>query len=161
MVMVYHAVLWIQMTGSVTMWISKAIYHISEEAQTDHLEDACRFADQDILMRYHWSLGIGHTYSYSHKGTHPGTHPSHLDHNTPQVPRADSDVFELDVRPDVEVPTCLEEPENAENLELCLEYCEDDLDGESDYSSDEEDREDLDGETLEAMEIFGLVDDFA
>ena len=112
-------------------------------------------------MRYHWGLCIGHTYSYSHEGTHPGTHPSHLDHNTPQAPRADSDVFELDVGPDVEVPTFLEEPENAENLELCLENREDDLDGESDYSSDEEDREDLDGETLEAMEIFGLADDFA
>ena len=72
-------------------------------------------------MQYHWGLAIGHTYSYSHEGTHPGTHPSHLDHNTPQAPRADSDVFELDVGPDVELPTFLEELENTENLELCLE----------------------------------------
>ena len=77
------------------------------------------------------------------------------------MPRADLDVCELDVRPDVEVPTFLEGPEIAENLELCLENHEDNLDGESDYSSDEEDCEDLDGKTLKAMEIFGLVDNFA
>ena len=90
-------------------------------------------------MQYHWGLAIGHTYSYTHKGTHPDLNPSHLDHNTAQVPRADLDVCELDVRPDVEVPTFLEGPEIAENLELCLENHEDNLDGESDYSSGEED----------------------
>ena len=68
--------------------------------------------------------------------------------------RADSDVFKLDIRPDVELPTFLEEPENAENLELCLENCEDGFDGEYDYSSDEEDCEDLDGETLESMDFW-------
>lgn len=31
-----------------------------------------RFADRDMLMRYHWGLGIGHTYSHEHY-----SHPSH------------------------------------------------------------------------------------
>jgi hypothetical protein len=31
-----------------------------------------RFADRDMLMRYHWGLGIGHMYSHEHH-----SHPSH------------------------------------------------------------------------------------
>jgi hypothetical protein len=31
-----------------------------------------RFADRDMLMRYHWGLGIGHIYSHEHH-----SHPSH------------------------------------------------------------------------------------
>lgn len=31
-----------------------------------------RFADRDMLMRYHWGLGIGHIYSDEHY-----SHPSH------------------------------------------------------------------------------------
>ena len=34
------------------MWLTNLYLHI------------CRFADRDILMRYHWGLGIGHTYSH-------------------------------------------------------------------------------------------------
>jgi hypothetical protein len=33
----------------------------------------CRFADCDMLMRYHWGLGIGHTYSHTKESTNPTT----------------------------------------------------------------------------------------
>ena len=29
---------------------------------------AFRFADRDMLMRFHWGLGVGHTYAYSTTG---------------------------------------------------------------------------------------------
>ena len=28
-----------------------------------------RFADRDMLMRFHWGLGVGHTYAYSTTGS--------------------------------------------------------------------------------------------
>ena len=28
-------------------------------------EFACRFADRDLLMRFHWGLAVGHTYTHN------------------------------------------------------------------------------------------------
>lgn len=113
-----------------------------------------------MLMRYHWSLAVGHT--YSHEAPHEAMHQSRPDESTSLASRDASDVFALDVQdPDVEVPAVVEEPEDAEDLEFCLEDREDDLHGESDYDSHEEDREDPDGEVLEAMGVFGPMDGFS
>ena len=42
-------------------YINRYAFMVSISLDTDVL---CRFADRDMLMRYHWSLGVGHTYSH-------------------------------------------------------------------------------------------------
>ena len=63
-----------------------------------------RFADRDMIMRYQWGLGIGHTYSHGIcLSTHPSTIPSethndslaNLNHNGSLAP-ADEDIDNLD-----------------------------------------------------------------
>ena len=73
-----------------------------------------RFADRDMIMRYHWGIGIGHTYSHGIcLSTHPSTEsipsethddsPANLNHSGSLAP-ADEDTdspalnSELDVQ---------------------------------------------------------------
>jgi hypothetical protein len=34
----------------------------NEQFQTEHI--ACRFADRDLMMRFHWGLAVGHAYTH-------------------------------------------------------------------------------------------------
>lgn len=44
--------------------------------------DLSRFVDRDMLMRYHWSLGIGHAYSHVDNSVQPESTLAHKDHRT-------------------------------------------------------------------------------
>lgn len=121
-------------------------------------------------MRHHWGLGIGHTYSHSN-GQLEDEHANQtwLDHNTPHVPRVNSNLSDFNLEPEVEMitsPTALASEDldgHPDNSEFTLENHDDDLHDSdaSDWSCDDEgedDREDPDGELLEAMGVFGPSD---
>ena len=42
----------------------------------DQTQSPDRFVDQDMGLRYHWGLGIGHTYSHSVEYNDAGGHLS-------------------------------------------------------------------------------------
>jgi len=58
---------------------------------------ACRFVDRDMVMRYHWGLGIGHLYSRMGSSvTHKQASPLLTVQCTPQESQEDTMIPDLD-----------------------------------------------------------------
>lgn len=53
-----------------------------------YLTESYRFVDRDMVMRYHWGLGVGHLYS----------HQRNANMGSPQSPEADA-MSDLEVEP--------------------------------------------------------------
>ena len=60
------------MIGSITTSTDTCVHAKSSQ---NHAEYLLRFADHDLLMRYHWSLGVGHAYAY--RTTEPAEETPH------------------------------------------------------------------------------------
>ena len=122
-----------------------------------HYDD--RFADCDMLMRFHWGLGIGHLYSHEQDNT---------TRKTSSRPSSATDWYDID-QPESELPAYLVDSDtmhhgvtdgqanDSGSPEDCLKDLEDDLRG----MADEDVKDSLDDETQEILEeMFGQDDDY-
>ena len=124
------------------MWLPNRILHI------------CRFADRDMLMRYHWSLGIGHT--YSHTEAHTQKNLTILEPNEDVADEADNnDSVEGKHCPNIETD-CFDDPELGvgEEDDLNLDEGDSESDSQSLEGGHDEDVEDCDEEILELSESY-------
>lgn len=51
--------------GDVTTLTGESLWTLEGLVHPSYLSTQSRFVDRDMMMRYHWSLGIGHTYSHT------------------------------------------------------------------------------------------------
>ena len=68
------------------------------------------FVDRDMFMRYHWGLGVGHTYTHSRKDADPTTNMGDFEdleeeemdseHNCGTVSNSDREASDSDSRSD-------------------------------------------------------------
>ena len=116
------------------MWLGNCI---SSSANWCPLKLKHRFVDRDMMMRYHWGIGIGHVYSQPNSGS-------------------DADgAFELNNQLNMGEPTIQgdleEEPENDDPLEqtttrLLQPMADDPMAGDDpELGLEEREKEDLDG----------------
>jgi hypothetical protein len=111
-----------------------------------------RFVDPDMLMRYHWGLGIGHVYSHGHTRIHVNQTATPA---TTQTFQASAGIDDLEP---VEVAD-FQDDSDIENRELGFRNDDEDL---RDASADSVDSEsDNDVELLDMVDMYGegLVDD--
>lgn len=121
-----------------------------------HLDD--RFADRDMLVRYHWGLGIGHVYSHEDSKFHQSPAmpdceadgPNELEdedsadrqHQTPSLtPRRDTDDsgFENEDSDDPELGVDIRDSDDfSDQSSSDSESLEQNCDGENEAESDEE-----------------------
>jgi hypothetical protein len=112
-----------------------------------------RFVDRDMLMRYHWGLGIGHVYSHGQRADAPA----------PPATQAVDDAFDNTADTSYAAHEVILEGQdndsNAENGELGFDNWEDDWVDEE-YSEDELSQVDDEGdELILAMDsMYGAID---
>jgi hypothetical protein len=112
----------------------------------------CRFADRDMVMRYHWGLAIGHTY----------THAAASDGSVVHVSTANSETHEDDLALESDsasMPVDVLPPQNGENAdqddpELSFENREDNWTDVEEGDDDEENGDD--DEFLDLNDMYGL-----
>jgi hypothetical protein len=92
-----------------------------------------RFSDRDLLMRYHWGLGVGHLHAHQHAATSIPGEDSHI---RTQSPDCEPDVDENDVGAQTQDR---DGDNDADDPELSL--TERDLEGWEDVASDDSDNE--------------------
>jgi hypothetical protein len=148
-----------------------ALSHIAKDKQdwTRYYVDRCakvffligiqpipglRFADRDMVMRYHWGLGVGHVYSHD-QGMARTT--------TTSCTSAQTSAITMDNPVDI-IHQQLDDGNNSDvdNPELGLEDRDDDL-GENDRLRDEAEvdcDDDSDEQLLVMDDMYGLVDPF-
>jgi hypothetical protein len=141
-------------TASIGEWQAFVFVHI-------YIPFILRFADRDMVMRYHWGLGIGHVYSHSQAPNRDASTMASAESNS----RYPSDNSELEPEAnntvenilDPTVMVTLQEDGNdsdVDNPELGFEDLDDDL-GDAEVSEGEADDE-IDDELLLAMdEMYG------
>ena len=113
-----------------------------------------RFADRDMLMRYHWGLAVGHIYSHPERDSQVTAQQLDPDIQDIQASADDGiDQIGLDITPDIQTNAQAGTTDDVEDLELHLEDL-DDSDSDNSNSGSGADSEDADGELLEAMGIF-------
>lgn len=110
----------------------------------------CRFVDRDMLMRYHWGLGIGHYYSHVPEGLDG---PEQDD--TSDGINIGFDDLENDFDPDV---LDWEQPADSDTSNgLLYEVSEDITEGmDSDSSLEDDEGEDLDDEDSDWDEMYEM-----
>ncbi|KJA18172.1 hypothetical protein HYPSUDRAFT_205550 [Hypholoma sublateritium FD-334 SS-4] len=130
-----------------------------------------RFADRDMVMRFHWGLGIGHTYSHgkarSHDGSTTPTSPSPSsdggqDSDIEEVEQDSEDDDALDPQ-EPEINDAALDPQQPEMDDATLEPQEpemDDEDVDSDATeshpfSEGRDSDGSDDEYLELLDTYG------
>jgi hypothetical protein len=102
-----------------------------------------RFVDRDMIMRYHWGLAIGHTYSHGQPASAASTFTD--DSHSAMTGELEEQIEQINHATDPDI----------EDLEFSLENLEDDL-GDRDGGSDEEHGEDSDDEQHVVMyEMYG------
>jgi hypothetical protein len=57
-----HAVPMTREIGGLTMWAGECFFFWECTRAASHL--CYSFVDRDMMMRYHWGLGVGHTYAH-------------------------------------------------------------------------------------------------
>jgi len=114
----------------------------------------CRFADRDMVMRYHWGLAIGHTY----------THAAAADGSVVHVSTADSGTHEDDLALESDpasMPVDVPPPQNGENSdhddpELSFENREDNWTDVEEGDDGEGSIDGNDDEFLDLNDMYGL-----
>lgn len=139
-------------TGNIILQIGMKCSKLSNVSQFSCI----RFADRDMLMRYHWGLAVGHIYSHDH------SYPSHSipvtsDHIEPDdTGKVEShNVPDLRIDDSIEWDDDLGGPMDVEDLELGLEECdrEPELEWESELDSNEDGSDDMSEISDEELEL--------
>jgi hypothetical protein len=164
-----------EMIGKFTMQIGNVSLCVNDIPLLRH--SIFRFVDRDMVMRYHWGLGIGHFYSYGHQPG-SGVHTTKLVLNT-VTGNLDEDALGMEEHTDGQDTTVsgtlggahllhLDHDKDSENLnlqELAKAHSENASDSDDDpddleFGSDSEFVESDLGEHLEDdMELFDMFGD--
>jgi hypothetical protein len=111
-----------------------------------------RFVDRDMVMRYHWGMGVGHVYSHG-QAVVPNTSA------TTQIPNITTDansVNEAALEPQIPNQDC---ESDGEDPELGFNNCEDDWTDSEEDLEDELNRveEDEDEQIFAMDDMFGFA----
>lgn len=117
----------------------------------------CRFVDRDMLMRYHWGLGIGHTYSHAEVFDQQKSATQALDEDVADESDTHGCLAEMDTfQAKTKQVNCSENPELdiCEQDDLNLDESDSESDSKSSIGGQEEEWEDCDDKLLELMESY-------
>lgn len=133
--------------GDVTTLTGESLWTLEGLVHPSYLSTQSRFVDRDMMMRYHWGLGIGHTYSHSTspiRSNPDSEHRNFIRHSPQQFSGNETTNYANDAEYKFDDLEHLIDPESELEFEH-LSSVGSDLESDSESESVWEDYADLDG----------------